>query len=167
MNWSTSLPEYSSPWKPHLALIQLLYYILLILVYLSRQDLQWSTSTSRSNFLFIKPGSNEDESRWELAGENLHECFLNSRCSIKPAVRVEWELTRVFFRLPCIFSLLPRFFFFLFASTLLSNVSAMLSAESRWLADRREDRLCLVTATSSGVTQILLRSSPGTAELCR
>ena len=33
--------------------------------------------------LCIKPGSNEDESRWELAGESLHECFLNSHCSVK------------------------------------------------------------------------------------
>ena len=44
----------------------------------------------------LKPGSNEDESRWELAGESLHECFLNSHCSVKRAVRVAWELTRVF-----------------------------------------------------------------------
>ena len=43
----------------------------------------------------IKPGSNEDESRWELAGESLHECFLNFHCSVKRAVRVTWELTRV------------------------------------------------------------------------
>ena len=35
-------------------------------------------------------------SRWELAGESLHECFLNSHCSVKRAVRVAWELTRVF-----------------------------------------------------------------------
>ena len=46
--------------------------------------------------LEYKPGSNEDESRWELAGESLHECFLNSHCSVKRAVRVAWELTRVF-----------------------------------------------------------------------
>ena len=44
----------------------------------------------------LKPASNEDESRWELAGESLHECFLNSHCSVKWAVRVAWELTRVF-----------------------------------------------------------------------
>ena len=36
----------------------------------------------------LKPGSNEDESRWELAGESLHECFLNSHCWVKRAVRV-------------------------------------------------------------------------------
>ena len=44
----------------------------------------------------LKSGSNEDESRWELASESLHECFLNSHCSVKRAVRVAWELTRVF-----------------------------------------------------------------------
>ena len=44
----------------------------------------------------IKPGSNEDESRWKLAGESLHECFLNSHCSVKRALRVAWVLTRVF-----------------------------------------------------------------------
>ena len=44
----------------------------------------------------LKPESNEDESRWELAGESLHECFFNSHCSVKQAVRVAWELTRVF-----------------------------------------------------------------------
>ena len=64
----------------------------------------------------IKPGSNEDESRWELAGESLHECFLNFHCSVKRAVRVTWELTRVFFLflISFFFSLLPRFFFSVF-----------------------------------------------------
>ena len=57
-------------------------------------------------------GSNEDESRWELAGESLHECFLNSHCSVKRAVRVAWELTRVFL----LFSIS---LFLLVASTLL------------------------------------------------
>ena len=45
---------------------------------------------------YLKPGSNKDECRWELAGESLHECFLNSHCSVKRAVRVARELTRVF-----------------------------------------------------------------------
>ena len=60
----------------------------------------------------LKPGSNEDESQWELACESLHECFLNSHCSVKRAVRVAWELTRVFL----LFSI---FSFLLVASTLL------------------------------------------------
>ena len=36
----------------------------------------------------VKPGSNEDESRRELSGESLHECFLNSHWLVKRAVRV-------------------------------------------------------------------------------
>ena len=49
-----------------------------------------------NNCCTLKPGSNEDESWWELAGESLHECFLDSHCSVKRAVKVAWELTRVF-----------------------------------------------------------------------
>ena len=68
----------------------------------------------------LKPGSNEDESRWELAGKSLHESFLNSHClvkrerelhkgflnshcSVKWAVRIAWELTRVFLLFPLVF----------------------------------------------------------------
>ena len=32
--------------------------------------------------------------KWELAGESLHESFLNSHCLVKRAVRVAWELMK-------------------------------------------------------------------------
>ena len=76
---------------------------------------QWRNLTALrycKAWIAVKLGSNEDESRWELAGESLHECFLNSHCSVKRAVRVAWELTRVFL----LFSIS---LFLLVASTLL------------------------------------------------
>ena len=53
-----------------------------------------------------------DQRGWESMRVGRHECFLNSHCSVKRAVRVAWELTRVFL----LFSIS---LFLLVASTLL------------------------------------------------
>ena len=53
------------------------------------------------NLSKLKPWSNEDESRWELRSESLHESFLNSHAPVKREKELHaWELMRVDWILP-------------------------------------------------------------------
>ena len=57
----------------------------------------------------LKPGSHEDESRWELAGESVSSTLI-ARSNEQWELHESWRESFFFFRFPCFCSLLPASF---------------------------------------------------------